>query len=182
MQRYKYIDIPDDMKEFINNSHRIKSKNNKPFTNITYSPTYFRKHNTQEIMKLLEISHKLLNDNGFSTVNDFKFSNKLNVIIEFHNYNIPTNNNCYNSQFIKHCDDHGAVNANVNTIIYYVEKSSSLDGGDLTIFKDENNIDTTLNIQSDKMLMIRGDVFHEITPLKGHGVRKSIVVQIERCD
>lgn len=187
MNTYVFVDTPPEIQKFVDDIHKknldsvgIRFENN--FCKTQFCPTYNKDDIFPGMHTLLEISCKLLNANGFYTIKNFDHTGKLNMLIELHEYNKENNTPDYETPFAKHCDDYGAVDTKVNTIIYYIEKSEELEGGNIKIFKDENNIDSTLKVESSKMLMMRGDVMHEITPLKGRGIRRSIVVQIERLE
>jgi len=98
-------------------------------------------------------------------------------MVEFHSYRI--HGSC-KSIFDEHEDDYGGVNFKVNTVIYYIKKSSEVDGGDLLI----NG--TVINVRPKKdhyrVVCFAGNISHKVTEMNGNGERVSIVIQLYSLD
>ena len=60
-----------------------------------------------------------------------------------------------------------------------MNKDKTIQGGNL-IENDDNGIDKKIEIKLGDMIIMRGDIEHEIEPMDGYGNRMSIVVQIQR--
>jgi hypothetical protein len=131
-------------------------------------------------------SHQLLNSHGFYV----KELDHDNVIIECHEYRI---NGPHQPEFTMHTDDYGAIyDGRVNTILYYLQKDSTIIGGDLLIYPNAQleynipipNTDITtchrVNVCANTMLLLRGDLAHEVEHMNGIGLRRCIVVQMYR--
>ena len=153
----------NDYFPFVQNSHIIKSYS------IKDDPLFY---------DLLYKSYQLLNDNGF--ICSPKFNS--NYLIEFHTINLEDKK--VKNQLATHQDDYGGVPFRVNTIIYYIEKPEEVIGGNLIIYESEYSKKNCIElaIKKNMYLMIKGNVWHEITPCYGKGSRKCIVVQILRDD
>jgi len=104
--------------------------------------------------------------------------------IEFHEYTPGTK-----TPLGIHCDDGGAMPYPVETCIIYLQKDSTLAGGNLHVW------DTPpcwyhylccavppptheIQIESGMVLLMSGDVYHRPQDVSGVGIRRSIVVQL----
>ena len=121
------------------------------------------------ITNLISKSADLLLENGFKI-------NKNIFHVDFHRYFI--NNKKYETDLTWHTDDNGATPYNVNTIIFYLRKDSTLKGGNF-LYKENTNIHK-INISKNNILLMRGDLIHKPQDIDGYGRRESIVVQFER--
>jgi hypothetical protein len=126
--------------------------------------------------QILLFTTNLLEKYGFKCKSRNEYT-EYDFIIEFHKYAL-SGKKVVVSQLCTHIDDETGCNAKVNTFIYYIEKTETIDGGDLIMYSDKG--DEKIKIKSDSFLMMRGDIEHGITPLFGVGVRTCIVVQIPR--
>ena len=59
-----------------------------------------------------------------------------------------------------------------------MNKDKTIQGGNL--FIDSDGIDKKIEIKSGDMIIMRGDVEHEIEPMNNNGNRMSIVIQLQR--
>lgn len=150
------------------------------------------------ILRLVDISRELLNQHGFPVIDTPVSETAVECVVEFHMYK-PIGDEMMSPEFTAHIDDHGATTCKVNTIIFYIEKTG-LSGGDLLIYpngkphKKSNPlveliitpiIINRVIVESNKILFLRGDVWHEPETMRNisneiNGVRKCIVVQIRR--
>lgn len=179
MTSYVHDKIPTDILAELWNLYKKESiKYNGYFIISRFCP---RNVQNRDIVNLLIKSKMIMEIHGFKfncTENELINSedcSDVDYLIEFHNYKI---NGKYEPQFGRHCDDHGGISANVNTIIYYLEKDeTNFFGGNLFVYDEYTN---KIIIKSGDMVIMRGDVEHEIENMDGNGERKSIVVQIQR--
>jgi hypothetical protein len=128
--------------------------------------------------KILFFTTEFLKKYGFNCKSRDKYTED-DFLIEFHKYNL-FEKEILESNLCRHIDDETGLRAKVNTFIYYIEKTETIDGGDLIMFLEKG--DEKIKIKSNTFLMMRGDIEHEITPLSGTGVRTCIVVQIPRLE
>ncbi len=83
-----------------------------------------------------------------------------------------------------HQDDQAGVSYNVNTVIFYFNKT--LEGGNLEIYDNVNgdnlldSIDVTPSPGKVKIVVMTGNVYHNVSPITSEGLRESIVVQLKR--
>ena len=83
-----------------------------------------------------------------------------NFVIEFHDYTV--NGREVQSEFVKHIDDYSALSCNVNTIIFCLEKSDGIIGGDLIVYEGETVYPSIIKIKSNMMIVMSGTLEHEI--------------------
>lgn len=181
---YTHTQIPAEIIPYLWNIYNKKYKaTSDVFTNISFTP---QSSYNPDILELLIKSKNLMEIYGYKfrcTNNDLINNNikenetdEFDWLIEFHHYNIKK---YYEPEFGRHCDDKSAISANVNTIIFYLNKDKTIKGGNLIVY-DDNGADKKLEINSGDMIIMKGDLEHEIEPLDGFGNRMSIVVQIQR--
>lgn len=77
-----------------------------------------------------------------------------------------------------HEDDGATTKYKVNTMIFYLEKSENIKGGDLLV--QINNKNTIIPIKKGMAIAFRGNLLHVPTKCLGEGIRECIVFQIER--
>jgi hypothetical protein len=80
--------------------------------------------------------------------------------------------------FDMHQDDYAVMDYKVNTIIFYLTKSDTLEGGNLAI--EINNVRNVLPIKSGMGLAFEGNLQHQPEPCSGIGLRECIVVHLAR--
>jgi hypothetical protein len=93
-----------------------------------------------------------------------------------------------------HCDDYGALNYAVETCIFYLDKNDCIDGGGLYYMENtkENKLlglfsyyDTEkkyLDVSSNMVVLLAGNLEHRPKSIIGLGSRKCIVVQFRSLD
>lgn len=137
------------------------------FSNLSKEQNYFC-----EIDSILKKSKELLESQ------DIYNFNIDNYLIEFHSYNAS---NYIEMPFGIHKDDGAAVNFNVYTILYYIKKDNDIIGGDLIIYnEEETEIIDTIKIDDNMIIILKGDIPHNVSQIKGSGLRQSILCQVER--
>lgn len=77
-----------------------------------------------------------------------------------------------------HKDDYAILDYKVNTIIFYITKSNTLNGGNLLI--NINNKKNIIPIEANMGLAFHGDLIHKPQPCSGLGLRECIVIQLAR--
>jgi hypothetical protein len=89
-------------------------------------------------------------------------------------------------------EDSTWILAHANENEYYLQKDSTIIGGDLLIYPNAQleynipipNTDITtchrVNVCANTMLLLRGDLAHEVEHMNGIGLRRCIVVQMYR--
>ncbi len=129
----------------------------------------------------LKTNLKRIIDDSFDYLikNNFTNIDKNYGMIEYHKYNDFEN---HTIQLDRHYDDHGAVSYPVTTLIYYFNKTC--EGGNLEIYNlDEDILVETINTKPSenkvKILLLDGNIPHNITPITSNGVRECIVVQFK---
>lgn len=185
---YHHTQIPAEIIPYLWNIYNKKYKSDSnTFTNISFTPpSLFHSPSLfhPDIIELLLKSKYIMEMYGYKfrcKDSDIIDNNKENEsdefdwLIEFHHYNIKK---YYEPEFARHMDDQSGISANVNTILFYLNKDKTIDGGNLIV--NDNGIDKKLEIKSGDMIIMRGNVEHEIEPMDGYGNRMSIVVQIQR--
>ena len=98
--------------------------------------------------------------------------------IDFHSYRIQSQDGEVESSLCWHKDDFGATDYKVHTLILYLQKDTTLKGGDL-----EYKIGAQLMkqvVSSKLMLAMSGDLEHFPEAMSGFGARDSIVIQFKR--
>jgi hypothetical protein len=179
---YIHTQIPAEIVPYLWNIYNNKYKSDSnTFTNISFTPSI---QHHPDILDLLLKSKYIMEMYGFKfrcKDSDIIDNNKENEsdeydwLIEFHHYKI---HDYYEPEFTRHMDDQSGISANVNTIIFYLNKDNTIQGGNLIV--NDNGIDKKIKIKSGDMIIMRGDVYHEIEPMGGNGNRMSIVVQLQR--
>lgn len=129
---------------------------------------------TNDVKNMIDTSVKILNENGL------KVSEQKKLNIELHNY--YTNGPTVESDFERHCDDDAPIDVPCVTIIYYLEKSPTLIGGNLLVYPNKNDDNETIcEVKTGTMIMLHGTTDHEIEPIEGTGSRRCIVIQVSRA-
>ena len=180
---YHHSQIPAELVPYLWNIYNNKYKSSSNvFTNISFTPpSSFHPDILELLLKaknLMEIygyKFRCTDDNLKDNNNKENESDEIDWLIEFHHYKI---HDYYEPEFSRHRDDKTGISSYVNTILFYLNKDKTIQGGDLIV--DDNGIDKKLEIKSGDMIIMRGDLEHEIEPMGGNGNRMSIVVQIQR--
>lgn len=119
-----------------------------------------------ELTNLLEHSAKLFTQNGFKI-------DKSRFLIEIHQYNVVGKQ--ISPTLDWHKDDYGAVDYEVCSMIYYIDKDERIIGGNIE-FKDFGVVE----VVPPMLVMFNGDLTHRPQPMNGNGFRDSIVVMFAR--
>ena len=163
----KFEYIPPLAKKLLNDY--ICSKNKK-FQ--YYDITNYNNNNeilTKNASKLIELcSNILLNYN-------FKID-PTQYHIDIHSYNLK--NEIYNTPLVWHKDDMMATNYNVHTLIIYLIKDESINGGNLYYYK--NNIKKKIIINNNTIILMDGRIMHNPENMHGSGKRDLLVVKFKR--
>lgn len=117
-----------------------------------------------DLDEFIKESARIMKENNFK-INPNKF------YYEFHLYDVKS---AMESKFAWHIDDYGAVDCEVCTMIYYLDKDETITGGNLEF----SNYKIVVN--SGIIVVMNGDVLHKPEPMSGYGTRKSIVVMFQR--
>jgi hypothetical protein len=174
----KGTDISDEVM-FINNGQR-SNKDGKIDEKLMKGIT------VEETAIIVGEAVRLQKENGYHP------SYPLNYLIEFHSYTLDhVEKEPYEPVFGWHVDSGSAISYDVNTTIFYLEKSEGIKGGNFMVFKEREDrydkkelkdhfdiVDTAPKDNMMKVLILRGDVYHAVEEMYGNGVRRSIVVQI----
>lgn len=130
----------------------------------------------------LDASNKDILDICLRYLKQYRYQNQeittRNWFLELHEYNCLSTDPNPLSEFDLHSDDGATTDFNVNTIVFYLEKSENISGGDLLV--EINKKQTIIPVLPGMVITFRGDLLHVPTPCSGSGIRKSIVFQIER--
>ena len=181
---YTHTQIPAEIVPYLWNIYNQKYKPSRDtFTNLSFTPLSPIHPDIQElllksknIMEMYGYKFRCKDKDLIDNNNKENESDEFNWLIEFHHYNI---HEFYEPEFTRHSDDQAGISANVNTILFYLNKDKTIQGGNLFVY-DNNGIDKKLVIKSGDMIIMKGDVEHEIEQMDGFGNRMSIVVQIQR--
>lgn len=144
------------------------------FSEFIYVNTYSNnKIKPQYITDILIISEKYFSKYGYK---NNKIQND-NYFIELSRYKCIKNANSL-SILGYHKDDYATTDYKVNTIIFYLSKSDTIEGGDLSV--NINKKETCIPIKEKKAICFKGDLLHMPTKILGEGIRECIVVQIQK--
>jgi hypothetical protein len=80
-----------------------------------------------------------------------------------------------------HYDDFNAVSFETITIIFYLKKDTTTCGGRLLIYENElTEPKYLIEVETNSVLVLYGNILHSVEPLGGTGIRDCVVVQIPR--
>tara|TARA_B100000902_G_scaffold392666_1_gene445444 strand:- start:1350 stop:2270 length:921 start_codon:yes stop_codon:yes gene_type:complete len=162
--------------------------------------------NHANLKELTYFSYKLAED--FALKNKtFYINHKLSEsftidleLLEFHTYILKNIETPKTGELDIHTDDRQGVTYDTITLIWYLYKDDSIDGGNISFYKDGYSVkkkqeevllkifdDSTTITSNNKnkkctCLIFTGDIEHSPQKLSGTGVRKSIVFQFRRVD
>lgn len=123
-----------------------------------------------DINEILDLAKQLLEKHNYQ-IDDSDY------YIEFWSYKLKGNEGKIPMPLIRHKDDDAAVLFKVETCIFYTEKSDTIEGGNLMIFDNDNNLSHTLKISTGDVVLLGGDIIHQVEQISGKGTRNCIVVQ-----
>ncbi len=178
--KIKYSNTQLDLNELerlrnIFNSTVINKKNDKQ--NITQITKKFNKKNIllpdEEYIRNLAMEY--LDCVGLHV-------NKNNFMIEYWRYR------CFNDKLSSalphHKDSYGQLLCPINTCIFYIRKDKTLNGGNLNIYSRIGikclKPHRTIISSNNNVVLLDGDLYHQITSFTGTGIRDIIVVQFEK--
>lgn len=129
---------------------------------------------------LIHFANQILASYGYKceTITDDNYDKKCHV--EYHVYHNNNPDTIVESSFGIHCDNRGGVNYDVHTCIIYFENTFE-SGGELWITDEKSKINKIKPIP-DMIVLMDGSVAHEITPVKGCGTRRCVVIQIQQLN
>ncbi len=133
----------------------------------------YSKETKESLHHIIDDAHKIMVEHNIGNV-DLDYG-----LIEYHYYDKPNQN-----WLTIHQDSFAAVNYEVNTVIFYFNKT--LEGGNLEIYDNVDgdnlldSIDITPSDGKVKIVVMSGDVFHTVSPIMSEGIRESIVIQLRR--
>lgn len=121
------------------------------------------------LKEIIKDSIKIFKENGLNNSID------THGLIEYHYYE-----NAKIMPLAIHVDDFGGVNYKVNTIIYYLDKT--VEGGNLEIYKNHKTLQEIIDVKPSKnkikILVMEGNILHNVSQIKSNGIRECIVVQL----
>ena len=134
-----------------------------------------------------QLAEKFAKESG-----DFELGPLLSTeLFEFHSYAMFKNKK-QEGLLTKHIDDRAGVSYPTITLIWYVIKDSTIEGGNIRFYKDfQDKKGIVINLwksESNKnrkkciCLIFKGNLHHQPEELSGKGERSAIVFQFERID
>jgi hypothetical protein len=127
-----------------------------------------------DAQKIVDISLRYLDIHGFQC----EEVGRKNWYLELQRYKCVENDKTPLDFISLHKDDGSTTDYNVNTIVFYLEKSEKIIGGDLLV--KINDKETIIPVMSGMAIAFRGNLLHTPIPCLGEGFRKTIVFQVER--
>lgn len=134
---------------------------------------YYKQEKPISINPILEKAYSILD-----TYNNKNYD-KNKYIVEFHQRNCGFEKKKYDCSDW-HIDDFAAFNCRVYTILFYLRKDKTIDGGDLEYILDGNKF--IHNVKNGDILHFSGNIKHKPQATGGFGCRDIIVVFIKRTD
>lgn len=122
-----------------------------------------------DINKILHLAKDLLEKHNYQ-IDDSDY------YIEFWSYKLKGNEGKIPMPLIRHMDDNAAVMFKVETCIFYTEKSPTIKGGDLLLFNNDT-LSHRIIINTGDIVLLGGDIVHQVEQVSGKGIRNCIVVQ-----
>ena len=165
----------------------------KHFSDECKSKNIGNKH-YNDLKELTFFSYKLAEDFIFKNTSanighkHYKYKNICDdlELLELHTYILKNAEKKLGNLGI-HTDDETGVNYKTVTLIWYLNKSHDISGGNIFFYNNENEFKFPIfehgdDEQTYKCLIFTGDIEHSPEKLSGTGVRKSIVFQFKRID
>jgi hypothetical protein len=168
---------------------KFRARNERFFNRIQWSPSLIKPKNKVDA-ETVYIKNEKNSDNIYADfviqialkyLNYYRYTtadlNYKNYYIELFKYECIGAPNTL-ELFDMHEDDYAVMDYKVNTIIFYLTKSDTLEGGNLAIEIDK--VRNVLPIKSGMGLAFEGNLQHQPEPCSGMGVRECIVVHLAR--
>lgn len=167
--------VPECVRTLHNGQKAAPRRKPKSFYDFGYDPIckqYDQESNFNNdiVQKVCGYSADLFCKNYFR-VNPARF------LVEVHNFSLTGNEGTVKPAFDWHEDDQGGISFDVCTVIYYLRKDPTIEGGNLE-FQDM----PTVEIEAPMAVLFRGDMTHRAEAMYGYGERSSVVVQMERIE
>lgn len=159
--------IDDDTTSLLQSIHSTFMKDKLGVQNI---------HTTVKDPRVKEIVYTAL-----KMIHDYDESIKLDAtqgIVEFWRYACD-GKKVAKTPLALHRDDYGATKYKVYTVIFYVHKDETIEGGNLIIVQDDKKR-IEIPTHTNKVIIMSGDTLHVPTSCSGSGLRDAIVVQMKR--
>ena len=103
---------------------------------------------------------------------------KENYFLELQRYDCSEKDDTKLFPFDFHEDDGAVIDYKVNTIVFYIEKSETIRGGDFMV--EINGKKNTIPIEPKMALVFTGNLVHAPTQCYGKGTRDCMVFHLER--
>jgi hypothetical protein len=149
---------------------------------ITGNQSYKDETKDENVGNLLNITYKFLDDHNY-TYNPDKY------YVELHSYcaiggkvEVP---------FAWHQDNYGAWDEKVISVLYYLDKDSTIEGGNLLYTDNKTDPDSITSVckrkkvdikkietESNMLVMFNGDLWHKPEDVDGYGIRSLLIVQV----
>ena len=156
----------------------FKNSRKKKFNTFSISKSGSKHHDKPRSL-YTTIDPILLKSISILDNNNIDNYDKNTYYIEFHQRNCGFEKKPYGI-FSWHQDDGGAVSYNVHTIIFYLRKDKTIQGGDL-LYKDGSKEQKHI-VNVGDIINFRGDLKHKPEETSGFGCRDIIVVFIKRTN
>jgi hypothetical protein len=158
--------VPELMNEKENlKTHELSEYSLKTHELCEYSPEL-----KSTLKEILSLAKSLLESHNYEI-------DESDYYIEFWSYKLKGNEGTIPMPLIRHKDDEAAVMFKVETCIFYTEKSDTIKGGNLMLFDNENQLSQIIKINAGDVVLLRGDITHQVEQVSGKGIRNCIVVQ-----
>lgn len=119
-----------------------------------------------------ELKNILLESLRISVIN--KFSASLDMYrVELYHYKVGLKDIMVSAPFEWHCDDMGPLSTKVVTVLFYLQKDKTIKAGNLEYNLEKRE---TIFIEENMIVIMDGDVQHNVSPMRGEGERRLIAV------
>ena len=161
----------DELNLFTSIHHQLIPERKTKFMTRTVSSAGKNVEKIKMIQPILQKAINILTSNGITNFN------KTNFIVECHQRNCGFEKKKYQWSHW-HTDDYGATSYLVYTILFYLRKDKTVQGGDLD-YKISQSV-YTHKVKSRDIVQFKGDLKHKPCATCGFGCRDIIVVFIKR--
>jgi hypothetical protein len=133
---------------------------------------HVKKENRQAVMS---IARKLLLENKFEVADEEPTAT--NSMIEYHLYHSEVDGEYTPSDFEAHEDNYAVINCQTSTCLFYFQNTFE-SGACLELVDESGKVTETFACQAEVVLM-DGDVLHQVSAAYGKGIRECIIVQMK---